>query len=172
MVCTVSIGRREMKLFWLGCVVLASASLASAAGKPRVFITDTNSWEVSSAGGGTADGFGTAGSGGARPQTAEIIKTLNERCPNVLVNNRQEKADYVILLDHEGGKSPFSRDNKIVVFNKDGDSIMSASMRSLGNAVEGACSAMFKDWAAAESKAAGKAPAGESQSSADVHKRD
>jgi hypothetical protein len=147
-----------MKFFWLGCVVLASASLASAAEKPRVFITDSKSWEVSSGGGGTADGFGTAGSGGARPQTAEIIKTFNERCPNAIVNNRQEKADYVILLDHEGGKSPFSRDNKIVVFNRGGDSIMSASMRSLGNAVEGACSAMFKDWAAAEGKNPAKTP--------------
>jgi hypothetical protein len=160
-----------MKFFWLGCVVLASASLASAAERPRVFITDSKSWEVSSGGGGTADGFGTAGSGGARPQTAEIIKTFNERCPNALVNNRQEKADYVILLDHEGGKSPFSRDNKIVVFNKDGDSIMSASMRSLGNAVEGACSAMFKDWAAAESKAAGKAPALRDADSGEVRKK-
>jgi hypothetical protein len=161
-----------MKRFWFTCVVLATAALASAAGKPRVFITDSKSWEVSSGGGGTADGFGTAGSGGARPQTAEIIKTFNERCPNVVVNNRQEKADYVILLDHEGGKNPISRDNKIVVFNKDGDSIMSASMRSLGNAVQGACSAMFKDWATVESRAAGKAPVPSEQKAADVSKKE
>lgn len=146
-----------MKAFWLGCFLLASTSFAAAADKPRVFITDSKSWEVSSGGGGTADGFGTAGGGGARPQTAEIIKTFGERCPNAIVNNRQEKADYVILLDHEGGKSPISRDNKVVVFNRDGDSIMSASMRSLGNAVQGACSAMFKDWAEKGQKAAAKA---------------
>ena len=146
-----------MKLFWLGCILLAGITLAAAQDKPRVFITDSKSWEVSGGGGGTAEGFGTAGGGGARPQTAEIIKTFGQRCPNALVNNKQEKADYVVLLDHEGGKNPISRDNKIVVFNKDGDSIMSGSMRSLGNAVQGACSAMFKDWAARGSKAAAKA---------------
>jgi len=146
-----------MKPFLLACVVLGSVTWGAAADKPRVFITDSKSWEVSSGGGGTADGFGTAGGGGARPHTAEIIKTFGERCPNAIVNNKQEKADYIILLDHEGGKSPISRDNKVVVFNKDGDSIMSASMRSLGNAVQGACSAMFKDWAERGPKAAAKA---------------
>lgn len=161
-----------MKQFWLSCVVFAAAALASAAEKPRVFITDSKSWEVSSGGGGTADGFGTGGSGGARPQTAEIIKTFNQRCPNAIVNNRQEKADYVILLDHEGGKSPISRDNKIVVFNRDGDSIMSASVRSLGNAVQGACSAVFRDWATAESRAAVKTPAPSSETTANADKKD
>ena len=160
-----------MKRFCLALIVLATATLATAAEKPRIFITDSKSWEVSGGGGGTADGFGSGGSGGARPQTAEIIKTFNQRCPNAIVNNRQEKADYVILLDHEGGKNPISRDNKIVVFNKDGDSIMSGSMRSLGNAVQGACSAVFRDWASVESKAAGKAPAPPTETTADVGRK-
>jgi hypothetical protein len=43
-----------------------------------------------------------------------------------------------VLLDHEGGKELISRDNKVVVFNKDGDSIMSRSTRILGNAVKDA----------------------------------
>jgi hypothetical protein len=42
--------------------------------------------------------------GGARPQTAEIIKTLNERCPEFTVTNNLAKADSVVTLDHEGGK--------------------------------------------------------------------
>src|SRR5437879_9448570 len=79
-------------------------------------------------------------------QTAEIIKTFSERCPAVIVNNKQEKADYVVLLDHEGGKELISRDNKVVVFNKDGDSIVSRSTRILGNAVKDACAAIAEDW--------------------------
>src|SRR5215813_4396090 len=98
--------------------VLVSFLSAAAADKPRIFITDSKSWEVSGAVGGSADGFGGTNKGGARPQTAEIIKTFNERCPLVLVNNKQEKADYVVVLDHEGGKELISRDNKVVVFNK------------------------------------------------------
>jgi PEGA domain-containing protein len=115
---------------------------------PRVFITDSKSWEMSGGGGGTADAFGTASRGGARPQTAEIIKTFGERCPDVTINNKQEKADYVVLLDHEGGKGIILHDNKVAVFNGDGDSIMSHSTRSLGNAVKDACDAIMKDWPA------------------------
>jgi hypothetical protein len=125
---------------------LASALLSVAAEKPRVFITDSKSWEVSGGVGGNSDAFGGASKGGARPQTAEIIKTFNQRCPDVIINNRQDKADYVVLLDHEGGKELISHDNKVVVFNKDGDAIVSNSTRSLGNAVKDACVAITADW--------------------------
>ena len=132
--------------------VLAAGALivisifAGAADKPRVFVSDSASWEISGGGGGTTDGFGGAGGGGARPQTAEIIKTFGERCPAVTINNNREKADYVVLLDHEGGKEVVSRDNKVVVFNRGGDSIMSHSTRLLGNAVKDACAAIAADW--------------------------
>lgn len=116
--------------------------------RARVFITDSKSWEIGGAQGGTAGGFGGAASGGARPQTAEIVKTFGERCPDVIVNNKQDRADYVVLLDHEGGKEVFLRDNKVAVFNKDGDSILSHSTRTLGNAVKDACDAISKDWPA------------------------
>jgi hypothetical protein len=113
---------------------------------PRVFITDSKSWEMSGGGGGTSDGFGGASRGGARPQTAEIIKTFGERCPDVTINNKQEKADYVVLLDHEGGKGVIFHDNKVAVFNGEGDSIVSRSTRTLGNSVKEACEAIMKDW--------------------------
>ena len=135
-----------MKLLLAVATILVSFLSATAADKARVFITDSKSWEVSGAVGGTADGFGGTTKGGARPQTAEIIKTFAERCPLVIVNNRQEKADYVVLLDHESGKDLIFRDNKVVVFNKEGDSIMSHSTRSLGNAVKDACGAISENW--------------------------
>jgi hypothetical protein len=135
-----------MKISLAISMLVAASICSSAAEKPRVFVTDSKSWEMSGGVGGTQDAFGGASKGGARPQTAEIIKTFGERCPEVIVNNKQDKADYVILLDHEGGKDLISRDNKIVVFNKDGDSIMSHSTRSLGNAVKDACTVINSDW--------------------------
>ena len=135
-----------MKILLLGCFVFGSVIWGSAAEKPRIYVTDSKSWEIGGAGGGTAGGFGEVGKGGDRPQTAEIIKTFGERCSNVIINNKQDKADYIVLLDHEGGKEVISRDNKVVVFNKDGDSIMSHSTRSLGNAVKDACAAISDDW--------------------------
>jgi hypothetical protein len=54
------------------------------------------------------------------------------------------KADYVVLLDHEGGKGYARKDNKIAVFHNNGDLVYSGSTRSLGNAVKDACAAIQK----------------------------
>jgi hypothetical protein len=120
---------------------------ASSDGKTRVFVTDSQSWETR--GGGSAGGNKDAWAahswtaGGARPQTAEIIKTLNQRCPEITVTSNVEKADFVLTLDHEGGKGLLAHRNKVAVFNRDGDDIFSASTRELGNSVKDACQAML-----------------------------
>ena len=131
----------------LGLVLLSGVFFVGPKERPRVFITDSQSWEIS---GGVGGGDVVTGSakGGARPQTAEIIKTFGERCPNAIVTNQKEKADYVVLLDHEGGKSLVLKDNKYAIFNKDGDAIKSGSTRSLGNAVKEACTMMMANWEA------------------------
>jgi hypothetical protein len=117
-------------------------------GKVRVFVTDSQSWETrgSSAAGGNSNGWGASSSfsGGARPQTAEIIKTLNQRCPELTVTNNLGKADFVMVLDHEGGKGLVRHRNKVAVFNRNGDDIFSDSTRELGNAVKDACAAIAK----------------------------
>lgn len=110
---------------------------ALAAEPVRVFITDSASWSI-------ILHPGVSG-GGARPQTAEIIKTFNQRCPQVIVTNAPARADYVVVLDHEGGKHAWRRDNKVAVFRKDGDAIVSHSTRSLGNSVSDACEAVVAD---------------------------
>jgi hypothetical protein len=111
-------------------------------GKLMIYITDSQSWQMT--GGFALDqpGGGGYSTGGARPQTAEIIKTFSERCPEIPITNEREKADYVVLLDHEGGKNVLLKDNKVVVFGRDGTSIHSGSTRSLGNAVKDACNAL------------------------------
>jgi len=53
----------------------------ASADRARVFITDSKSWEMAGAGGGSSSGFGGATRGGARPQTAEIIKTSANDAP-------------------------------------------------------------------------------------------
>ncbi|HXE91253.1 MAG TPA: PEGA domain-containing protein [Terriglobales bacterium] len=130
----------------LFCLLLVSPTV-SLGENPRVFVTDSKSWEISGGFAGTSEGFAGGTSGGARPQTAEIIKTFGEKCSGVTINNRAERADYVVLLDHEGGKGWIRKDNKVAVFNREGDSIVSKSTRSLGGSVETACGAILKDWA-------------------------
>jgi hypothetical protein len=147
--------------FLVPAVVISAACLQLSGAEPRaeqesapyraarVFVTDSQSWEVSAAGGGSVDGFGATGSGGARPQTAEIIKTFGERCNQVVINNKKEAADYIVVLDHEGGKSIVSRKNKVAVFDRrSGDLVVSHSTRSLGNSVQDACESINTHWQA------------------------
>jgi hypothetical protein len=110
--------------------------------KPRVFVTDSQSWQM----GGRGDAGIGGGSGGARPQNAEIVKTLNDKCPGVIVTRNEDRANYVLVLEHEGGKMWINKDNKFALYNKDGDSIKSGSTRSLGSSVKEACEALSKDW--------------------------
>jgi hypothetical protein len=116
-------------------------------GKIRIYVADSQSWEMSG-GWGAANGAGGGHeSGGARPQTAEIIKTFNQRCPEFTITNNKEKANYAAILDHEGGKGALRHRNKVAVFNRDGDAIFSDSTRELGNSVKDACEAIRKDQA-------------------------
>jgi hypothetical protein len=124
----------------------AAPTSGTDAQKPRVFVADSQSWQMTGNSGGSSDAWASNMHGGARPQTAEIIKTFGDRCPQVVVNNKQDKADYAVVLDHEGGKSILAHDNKVAVFNSDGDAILSHSTRSLGNSVKDACEAIVKDW--------------------------
>lgn len=106
------------------------------------------SWEVTG-GWGFSNGFGGgATAGGARPQTAEILKTFNQWCPEYTVTSNKDRANYIVLLDHEGGKGLLSHRNKIAVFNRDGHAIFSDSTRELGNSVKDVWAAIIKDRAA------------------------
>jgi len=134
-----------------GGALLCGAQAPSPAGpdsdKPRVFVTDSTSWEMQGAAGGSGGNFGAASHGGARPQTAEIIKTFGEKCPTVTVNNMRDKAAYIVVLDHEGGKGALRHKNKVAVFDaKSGDSIVSKSTLSLGGSVDEACRAIARHW--------------------------
>jgi hypothetical protein len=92
-------------------------------------------------GSGSISGSGYE-AGGARPQTAEIIKTFNQRCPEITITNVVQRADFAVTLDHEGGKGYLRRRNKIVVFNREGDAIFSDSTRELGSSVADGCHAI------------------------------
>jgi hypothetical protein len=120
--------------------VMAGSLAAQELPKPRLFIEESTSWEAKgSAGAGDGSGGGVVG-GGARGQTAELIKTFRKRCPEF------------IIFDHEGGKQIWEKDNKFAVFNKEGDAVESGSARTLGSAVKAACEALKYDWKTQGSK--------------------
>jgi hypothetical protein len=114
--------------------------------RPRVFVVESESWSMGDE--LNVLDWADIGSvvGGAKPQTAEIVKTLHERCPAVVVTRKEESADYVLVLEHEGGKDIVRKDNKYVLFDSEGDAIASGSTRLLGNSVKEACLAIGSDW--------------------------
>ncbi len=137
-------------IFQLGLASLTSGTvvLSQDEPKPRVFVIQSDTWSLPRTfpGDGLIPDFLLGSRGGGSPQTAEIMKTFGERCKESIVNISREKADYIILLEHEGGKGLLRVDNKFAIFDPDGDAIESGSTRSLGNSVDDACTAMKKDW--------------------------
>jgi len=114
-------------------------------GKPRVYVSDSQSW-LMAGGFGASNGVAAgATSGGSSPQTVELIKTFGQRCPQAIVTDDRDKASFVVLFDRESFKSVLARRDKIAIFRRNGDALFSDSVRSVGNAVKDACQAILKD---------------------------
>jgi hypothetical protein len=145
--------KKNVVLLPLIVIGLANLSVAQnpdapTAEKPRVFVTDSNSWQMTGGAGGSNGAFAASQAGGARPQTAEIIKTFGQRCPQVIINNHPDASAYVVQLEHEGGKGLLAHKDKVAVFvRKSGDSIFSKSTLSVGGSVQDSCEAILAHWA-------------------------
>ena len=116
-------------------------------GRPRVYVSNSQSWLIS---GGFGGHYGTAAGatrGGSSPQTVEVIKTFGQRCSQVIVTNNRNIAAYVVLFDRESFKGFIRKRDKIAVFRRNGDVLFTDSVRSVGNAVKDACQAITKDQA-------------------------
>lgn len=116
---------------------------------PRVYIEASDSWEVesdpifsSTNKKGRTTVSGGAVHGGAKPRTAETIKRFGQQCKNVIVTMYKEKADFVVLLEHEGGKDLLNKDNKLAVFDREGDLVTSGAFSRPRKAVDVACEAI------------------------------
>jgi len=128
--------------FGLGACLLLAQNDPASPDRPRIFIETSQAWQMTGGGGWGSDGGGGGIAGGSRPQTVEIMRTFQQRCPAVRITNRRDTADYVVSFDREGGKDIVRKDNKIAVFNRDGDLLHTSSTRTLGNAVKNACAAI------------------------------
>ncbi len=99
----------------------------------------------------------TAEPGRKLPKSSRLRRAL----PAGHTNNKQDVADYIVLLDHEGGKGWLQHKNKVAVFQKlSGDAVLSHSTLSLGGSVQDACEGIAKDWSehAAQIRAAAAKP--------------
>ena len=123
---------------------MLTLAVAVAAEKPRVFITESQALNLTNDAAAGDAKSALSFTGGNSPQSLDVIKSFNQRCPDVIVTGDREKADYLVRLDHEavGPTTPFVRGNKVAVFDKSADLVYTRSTRILGNAVKGACAAI------------------------------
>lgn len=112
----------------------------------RVFVEANDSWESSGGIVGNRDGLGGAMTGGARPQRTEVLKALQKlpECAGVSATLVREKADFTLVLEHDGGRMFFEKDNRIAIFNPDGDLIHTGARATLHAAVKDACQVIQK----------------------------
>lgn len=140
-------------------LVLISVATASDQTQPKpshgpvVWVQPSDSWKVSSSVGGDRNVIVGTGHGGKEPQTAKIYQLLQHRadCVGLAPNMIQEKADYIMLVEHGGGKG-----NRWAVSNRDGDVVGSGETFALANSVSDACRVVMKDWVARDEQRAQK----------------
>jgi hypothetical protein len=128
--------------FLLALASLLVVFLASAQGKPRVYVVDRDEWELT---GGFNGDVGNIHAGVRRDYT-ETLKTFAQACVQVTFTGDRAKADYAVVLDRKikNRTNPAwgVYQNDFVIFNRAGDVIYSGSTLSLKNAAKDSCKAL------------------------------
>ena len=92
--------------------------------KVLVFVGESEAFFASSFGTASANNTSASAvhtsSAGVEKMTVLVMKTLNEKCPTVIVVNQPDKADYFLRLDRNG---VFIRSNAMAVFNRSGEMV-------------------------------------------------
>lgn len=128
----------------LACAfVLLSASVAPAAdtNKTRIFLVGSQPLQLA----GDATVGDTDASlqikGGNSKEYVEVMRNFMKHCPEVVITNNRDRAEYVVRVEHEGANpgTLFERGNKVAIFDKDEDLIYATSTHFLSSAVKDAC---------------------------------
>lgn len=116
--------------------------------KPRVYVSDTASWNASG-------GFSRASSiapdalyGGYDPDLTDIYQDFTSDCSAITVTQKKGDADFVVLFDKGTPKKGLKglhglvKVNKVTILSKSGETLLSETARSSDVAVTAACNAV------------------------------
>jgi hypothetical protein len=126
-----------------------SAWEEKTASKPRVFITDSESWAE-------MGGFGKSTNWvpGYNPEMGEIYQNFTSGCPAIALVQDKSNADYAILFDQGSPKKGLSglgglvKVNKVTVLWRNTETVLSESAHSEDTVVKLACHAITQRSAA------------------------
>jgi hypothetical protein len=158
-------------LFTIAAVVVLCSLTATAQEKPRLYVAGNGATDIrtkssatavggfdsswnSFGGSGTASGTGWASAHGrshsavsAHDETVELMKTFQQRCPEVALTVNGDAAEYAIRGNHESNmKGLLHRRDQIAVIRYTGEVVYAGNTRSVGSAVKDACAAVMEDW--------------------------
>jgi hypothetical protein len=132
--------------------------------KPRVYVSDTASWNASG-------GFSRASSvapgalyGGYNPELTDIYQDFTSDCSAITVTQKKPDADFVVLFDKGTPKKGFTglhglvKVNKVTVLSKSGETLLSNTARSEDVAVSMACNAVSQPANSAAANTAHESP--------------
>jgi hypothetical protein len=116
--------------------------------KPRVYVSDTESWNAS-------DGFSNPSSvakgalyGGYDPDMVDIYQDFTSDCSTIIVTQKKSDADFAVLFDKGAPKKGFAglhglvKVNKVTVLSRSGETLLSNESHSADVAVSMACNAV------------------------------
>jgi hypothetical protein len=119
------------------------ASEEKSSSKPRIFISDSESWTES---GGFTNSTGVVP--GYNPEMVDIYQDFTSDCPAVAVVQEKADADYAVLFDKGAGKKGLTglgglvKVNKVTVLSRSGETLISQASHSADAAVSMACNAV------------------------------
>jgi hypothetical protein len=132
--------------------------------KPRVYITDTETWAEIGGFGNPSSSFGESGyAPGYNPDMVNIYQDFTSDCSVVAVTQEKSKADFAVLFDKGTSKKGFTgfgglvKVNKVTVVTRSGETLVSQALHSEDATVKLACDAIGQRLAAGGASQAGKA---------------
>ncbi len=133
--------------------------------KPRVYITDTETWAEIGGFGNPSSSF-VGGGGyvpGYNPDMVSIYQDFTSDCAVVAVTQEKSKADFAVLFDRGTSKKGFTgfgglvKVNKVTVVTRSGETLVSQALHSEDATVKLACDAIGQRLAAGAPGQVGKA---------------
>jgi hypothetical protein len=131
----------------LSPIMILLPTLLTAQDKPRVYVTDRDTWKES----GwlvAADGKIAGGASGrtVREHT-ENVKTFSRACPGVIVTENKDKADFALVWDRTNWNETAwtGYQNNMAIYSRDGDLIWSGASHKMTTAAQDVCTAVLRN---------------------------
>lgn len=137
---------------YLALTIALSASLFAQGPKPRIFVHakgTVNAMSQGSSGGGFFNRgiFASSRTDSVvdeHDESIELSKELRQQCEGVIVTLKEDAADYIVMLNRESKakKGLFSKNNQVLVADRNGDVIWTKDVRAVASAAKDVCAAV------------------------------